>query len=439
VEPAVPAEPLLYGIEERVPLANALVVSFQHVAAMVVGTITPPLLLARILTLAPREAAYLVSMSLLSSALGAWLQTTRRGPVGSGLLSVTGTSFAFLSPLVQAGHQGGLPLMLGLTLATAPVQLLLAPLVPKLRSVFDPKLSGIVVLLIGLSLIPSAMTSVAAPVAPGAPSWASGVVALTVIVVVLATQLTRSPRVRLASVLLGVGAGIVVCAMGGWLRAPQPGDGSWVRLPSVFPYGFAFRGDLVLPFAFVYVVSTLEAVGDMTATSLLSGLRLTDPDHFRRLRGGILADGLTCLGSALVGALPSTTYAQNNGVIQITGVASRRLGAIVASILAALGLFPVVGRMVTALPPPVLGALALLLFGLVAVSGLRMMTRAPISHRDALVLALSLGVGLGAPREPQLFASLPAALRAVMESGVAAGGVTAIMLHLGLPGRPDIA
>jgi uracil-xanthine permease len=300
--------------------------------------------------------------------------------------------------------------------------------------VFSPLVSGVVVLLIGLSLIPSAVTSIAAPLAPGAPGWASPLVALTVLAVVVTAQLLDRPRVKLASVLLGIAAGYVVCALGHWLQAPDAGDGAWVRLPRLLPYGFAFRADLVLPFVFIYLVSSLEAVGDMTATSQLSGLDATGPEHWKRLRGGVLADGLTCFVSALAGALPSTTYAQNNGVIQITGVASRRIGPAMALILALLGLFPAVGRWVTAMPPPVLGALALLLFGLVAVSGLRMILRVGrITHRDALLIALSLGMGFGAPSQPQLFAALPAALRAVFESGIAAGGVTAVVLNLVMP------
>ena len=423
----------MYGLEDRVPLGAALLVSSQQVAAMLVGTITPPLILARVLGLPPADTAYLVSMALLSSALGALLQTTRPGPVGSGLLSVTGTSFAFLQPLVQAGRVGGLPLMLGLSLTTAPVQILLAPFVPRLRRVFTPLVSGVVVLLIGLSLIPSAMASVAAPLSSTAPGWASAVVALTVMAVVVTAQLLDRPWARLASVLLGITAGYLVCALFGGLHAPEQGDPAWVRLPRLLPHGFAFRGELVLPFAFIYLVSSLEAVGDMTATAQLSGLDTTSVEHWRRMRGGVLADGLTCLLSALLGALPSTTYAQNNGVIQITGVASRRIGPLIALILALLGLVPAVGRWVTAMPPPVLGALALLLFGLVAVSGLRLILRSGITHRDALLIALSLAVGLGVPSQPRLFAALPAALRALFESGIAAGGVTALVLNLVMP------
>jgi NCS2 family nucleobase:cation symporter-2/xanthine permease XanP len=200
------------------------------------------------------------------------------------------------------------------------------------------------------------------------------------------------------------------------------------------PHGFAFRGDLLAPFAFVYLVSLLEALGDMTATAQLSGLQAHGPVHAARLRGGLLADGLTSMFAALVGSFPSTTYAQNNGVIQITGVASRHIGKWMALVLAALGLFPAVGRWVTAMPPPVLGGMALLLFGLVTVSGLRLTVGRHLSHRDGLIVALALGIGLGAPSRPDWLATLPGFCQSLLDSSISAGGITAIVLNLLLPG-----
>lgn len=417
------------------PPGSALLVSAQQVAAMVVGTITPPLILAGILQWKPADTAYFVSMALLASALGTLLQTLRPGPVGSGLLSVTGTSFSFLQPLILAGQAGGLALMFGMSLVTAPVQLILAPFLPRLRRVFTPLVSGVVVLLIGLSLIPSAMYGIVAPAAPGAPAWAGGVVACVVIAVVLAAQAIGKRWTRLAGVLIGVAAGYLVCGVAGWLTAPATGDGAWLALPRWMPHGFAFSWSLVAPFAFIYLVSLLEAMGDMTATAQLSGLPTDGKAHWARLRGGILADGITSFASALVGGFPSTTYAQNNGVIQITGVASRRIGPLMALILALLGIFPAVGRWVTAMPPSILGALALMLFGLVAVSGLRLIASNGVSQREALIVALSLAIGLGAPTQAGWLAGLPGAIKAFLESGIAAGGLTALALNLVLPGQ----
>ena len=144
----------------------------------------------------------------------------------------------------------------------------------------------------------------------------------------------------------------------------------------------------------------------------------------------MLADGITSTVSALFGGFPSATYAQNNGVIQLTGVASRRVGYYMAAILLLLGIFPAVGRLISVVPPPVIGALAMMLFGLVAVSGLRLILSEGLGQREGLIVALSLGVGLGLPTQPGLLAGLPAVVRALLESGISAGGLTALALNI---------
>lgn len=412
------------------PPVTALLVGAQHVAAMVVGTITPPLLLASTLKFSPDDTAYFISIALLASALGAFLQCRRRGPLGAGLLSVTGTSFAFLQPLTQAWHAGGLAMMFGMSCLVAPLQMAFAPFLSKLRGVFTPLISGIIVLLIGTSLIPTAFFGLARPLQPGGSLWPGVLAGGIVIAVIIGAQAVGRPWARIAGVALGIVAGCAVCAAFGGLHAPAATAAGWFTQPRWLSHGFAFSWQLVLPFAFVYLVSSLEAMGDMTATSQLSGLNTTDDAHWKRLSGGVLADGLTCTVAALFGGFPSTTYAQNNGVIQITGVASRRIGYVMAGILAVLGFVPAVGRAITAMPPPVLGALALLLFGLVAVSGLRLIVSAGLGQREAVIVALSVGVGLGLPTQPGLTAALPEVIRPVFESGISAGGTTALLLNL---------
>ena len=434
--PPATAQPnIVYGLEDRVPVGTAILVGGQHVAAMVVGTITPPLLLAAALKFSAEDTAYFISVALLASGLGAFLQCRRRGPLGSGLLSVTGTSFAFMQPLTQAAHTGGLPLMFGLSCLTAPVQMLLAPCLPALRKLFPPLVSGVVVLLIGASLIPTAMFGLATPLRPDAPAWLGLVIAFVVIAVVVATQATGRAWARIAGVALGIAAGCLACALVGGVHAPTGGSREWFTRLRLLPHGFAFRWELVPPFAFIYLVSSIEAMGDMTATSQLSGLATTGDEHWKRLSGGVLADGVTSFVAALFGGFPSTTYAQNNGVIQITGVASRRVGYVMAAILAVLGLVPAVGRWFAVVPPPVLGALALLLFGLVAVAGLRLIVRAGLGQREGVIVALSLAVGLGLPTQPKLLAGLPEFLRLLLESGISAGGLSALVLNRVWPAK----
>jgi uracil-xanthine permease len=427
---------LIYGLEDRPPFLASLLVAIQHVSAMVVGTITPPLILAGILKFPAADTAYLVSVALLASAFGTWLQCRQRGVVGSGLLSVTGTSFAFIGPLSLAGKAGGLPLMIGVSLVAAPLLIFLAPFLSRLRSVFTPLVSGVVVILIGASLIPTAFFSLAAPVAPGAPPWAGLLVGLVVVAVITGAQATGRSWARIAGAAAGVIAGCLVCGLFGGLRAPDPGDGAWLTQPRFFPHGFAFDWKLLPPFVFIYLVSVLEAMGDLTATAQLSGLPTEGPTHWRRISGGVMADGIVSTTAALFGCFPSATYAQNNGVIQITGVASRRVAYFMAAILALLGLFPAVGRWVTVLPPPVLGGLALLMFGLVTVAGLRLVAAAGLGQREGVMIALALGVGLGLPTQPGLVAGLPEFLHPLLESGISAGGLTILILTLVWRPRP---
>jgi len=426
---------IVYGLEERIPPGPALLVGVQHVSAMVVGTITPPLILAGALRFSPADTAYLVSIALLASAFGTWLQCRQRGPVGSGLLSVTGTSFAFLQPLTLAGQAGGLALMLGMSCVTAPLLIVLAPFVARLRRVFTPLVSGVVVLLIGTSLIPTAFYGLATPVRPDAPVWSGLAIGLVVVAVIVAAQATGRAWARIAGAALGVITGCVLCGLSGGLRLPDAGTGAWFTVPRLLPHGFAFEWKLLPPFVFIYLVSMLEAIGDITATSQLSGLETKGPAHWRRLSGGVLADGVTSTVTGLFGGFPSATYAQNNGVIQITGVASRRVGYVMAMILLVLGLVPAVGRWITVLPPPVLGGLALMMFGLVAVAGVRLLVSAGLGQREGVIVALSLGIGLGLPTQPALLASLPGWLHALLESGISAGGLTALTLNLLWPER----
>ena len=420
---------IVYGLEDRVPFGTAVLVGAQHVSAMVIGTITPPLILAGALKFSQADTAYFISMALLASAFGTWLQCRQRGPVGSGLLSVTGTSFSFLQPLTAAGQAGGFALMFGLSSLTAPLLILLAPFLSKLRAVFTPLVSGVVVVLIGTSLIPTAFYSLAAPVRPGAPPWLGLVVGAVVIAVIVLAQATGRTWARISGAACGVLAGCGLCGLLGGLHAPEPGVGGWFTQPRWLPYGFAFDWKFVPPFAFIYLVSMLEAMGDMTATSQLSGLPTSGPAHWRRLSGGVLADGILSTTAALFGAFPSATYAQNNGVIQITGVASRRVGYVMAGMLFLLAIFPAIGRWVTVLPPSVLGGLALMMFGLVAVAGIRLLMSADFGQREGVIVALSLGVGLGLPTQPALLESFPTVLRSLMESGISAGGLTALALN----------
>jgi xanthine permease XanP len=185
----------------------------------------------------------------------------------------------------------------------------------------------------------------------------------------------------------------------------------------------------------MYLMTVMESVGDLTATSMLSNEPISGPVYFRRLQGGVMADGFNSILAACFNSFPSTTYAQNNGVIQLTGVGSRYVGSIVGVMLIILGLIPAVGAMVEALPQAALGGATILMFSMVAVAGVRILAGAKLNRRSSLILGVSLALGLGVTFEPGILVHLPSLLRDVLSSGIASGGMCALILNLILPGE----
>lgn len=423
---------VLYRLNDPVPWPQAVLIAFQHLLAMFVGTITPATIVAHALNLPFADRAYLINMSLVTSGIGTLLQVMSYRGLGSGLLSITGTSFAFITPIILAGKAGGLSLVFGMSLAMAAVPLALAPFLPRMQRAFSPVVTGTVVLLIGLSLIPTSMFGIGAAL-PGTHGPAMGLVAAgTVLTLVVVLNALGLGWARLSAALLALLGGYLLCLVIGGVQAPEAG-GSWFALPQPLKYGLSFDPGFILPFGFVYVVTAIETLGDLTASSELSGEPTSGPLYWRRVRGGVFADGLNCALAALLNSFPSTTFAQNNGVIQMTGVASRRVGYLCGAMLVGFGVLPGLGRWLASIPPPVTGGLTLVLFGLIAAAGVRILTRASLDQRDCLIVAISLGLGLGADLHPEALAPLPQSLRLIFSSGISTGGLAALVLNLVLP------
>lgn len=376
-------------------------------------------------------------MGLFISGIATIIQTRGIGPIGSRLLAIQGTSFAFLSPLILAGKIGGMPLMIGMSLCGAPVEAVLSVFLPKLRKVFTPVVTGLVVLLIGASLVPVGMRTIAQGLNASAPPWAGVAIACFVLLLVLMMNSFRRPWSRMAAVPVSLGVGWLICLALGYTKHVAVAEtGSWIVMPIPFKYGLAFRPEFLLPFIFVYVITTLESIGDITATSQLSLQPISGPLYWKRIRGGVLADSFNSFLAAIFNTFPNTTFAQNNGVIQLTGVASRRVGYWVGGILAFLGLFPSIGRLMAMIPGPVLGAVTLLLFGMVATAGIRILQQIELNHRNLLVVAASLSLGLGVEAVPEVIQPLPGILRLLFSSAVTTGGVVALILNTLMPQVP---
>ncbi len=442
---------LIYGLNDAPPLRLALLVAVQHVLAVFVGIITPPLIIARALKLPTADAVFLVSMALLVSGLGTLLQTRRLRWAGSGLLSIQGTSFVFLGPIIAlaqsaitagASQHEALGTVFGVCLAASLVPVLLSPFLGWASRIITPLVTGIVVTLIGLTLVEVGITSVGGGFeAKQDGSFGSAEnlrLALIVIALIVILNSGRRPWMRLLSVVAGLAGGYVVALFAGKIALSGVAAAPLFALPVPFRYGLGFKWTALLPFAFLYVITAVESIGDITATSSLSGEPIEGPKYLERLRGGVMADGIASFVAAALNSFPSTTFAQNNGVIQLTGVGSRYIGTWVGVMLIVLGLFPVVGSVIDAMPASVLGGATIIMFGTVAVAGIKILAGVNMDRRASTIAAISFGVGLGITFVPGVLSQMPALFRDLFSSGIAAGGMCALALNLLLPGRDEV-
>ena len=438
---------LVYGLDARPPLPQTLFAALQHMLAMFVGIITPPLIIANALGLSGEQTRYIVSMSLLMSGIASFIQTRRFGPVGSGLLSVQGTSFNFLGPIIASGlalKQAALPneemlgTLFGTILVAAISMVIVSRCLHLVRQVITPLVTGIVVLLIGLTLIKVGLISMGGGFAAmndgSFGSLENLGLSLVVMLTIVLLQRSKNPWLRLSAIVIAMLIGYVAAYFLGRLNPLQSSE-TWIALPHPLQYGLGFNWQFFIPITVIFVVTALEAIGDMTATSDVSGEPVDGPVYMARIKGGVLSDGLNSMLAAVVGTFPMSVFAQNNGVIQLTGVASRYVGFFIAAMLALLGLLPGVAAFIQQIPEPVLGGATVVMFGTIAAAGVRIISREVLDRRALMILAISLAMGLGVAQVPEVLQHLPELLKSVLSFGVATGGITAMLLNLLLPRR----
>lgn len=262
---------------------------------------------------------------------------------------------------------------------------------------------------------------------------------LTLSCVVLGTiiVLNRVPIVwvRSTALVIALAIGYAVAAALGRLDFTGMHQAALFQVPTPLHFGIGFSWSLFVPMLIIYLVTSLEAIGDVTATSKISNEPVEGPVWMRRIKGGVLVNGANSLLAGVFNTFPSSVFAQNNGVIQITGVASRYVGIWIAAMLVVLGLFPVVAGALQAVPEPVLGGAAMVMFGAVAASGINILSGVHLDRRALLIIAVSLALGLGVSQVPDILNSLPHALKNVLASGVATGGICALVMNWFLPER----
>ena len=427
---------LIYGIDDRPPLKETLFAALQHLLAIFVAIITPPLIIAGALKLDLETTGFLVSMALFASGVSTFIQCKRIGPVGAGLLCIQGTSFSFIGPIISAGLAGGLPLIFGVCMAAAPVEMIISRTFKYMRSIITPLVSGIVVLLIGLSLIKVGVVSCGG----GFAAMDNGTfgslenlgVAATVLLSVLFFNRCKNKYLRMSSIVLGlcIGYGLSFALGMVDMSAAASQNLSGFNIPVPFKYGLDFNISSFIAIGLVYLITAIEATGDVTANSMISGKSIEGEGYLNRVSGGVLAGGVISFVAGVFNSFPNSIFAQNNGIIQLTGVASRYVGYYIAGMLILLGLFPVVGVIFSLMPDPVLGGATLLMFGTVAAAGIRIIAAQEINRKATLVLAVSLSLGLGVELMPDILKTAPEAIKGIFSSGITTGGLTAIIANV---------
>lgn len=434
---------LIYGLNDRPPLRETLFAALQHLLAIFVAIITPPLIIASALRFDIQTTGFLVSMSLFVSGIATFIQSHRVGPIGTGLLCIQGTSFSFISPIISAGMLGmvngkmdvalGLSYVFGGCLVASVVEMIVSRILPYTRKVITPLVAGIVVTLIGLCLIKAGINSCGGGQAAIDDGTFGSIRNLGLAVLVLVTIIffNRSANrfLRMGSIVLGLLVGCVAAYCLGMIHFSDIHATGSLNIPVPLKYGLRFDVGTIVGLGLIYLVTAVEAFGDITANSLISGEPVEGPVFMRRAQGGILADGFNSMLAAVFNSFPNSIFAQNNGMIQLTGVASRYVGYFIAGALFLLGLFPVVGEFFSLIPDCVLGGATLLMFGTVAAAGVRIIASIKMDRKAVLVLAISFAMGMSVELVPDILSQMPSVIKSIFSSGITTGGVTAMIAN----------
>lgn len=425
---------LIYHLEEKPPIKEALFAALQHLMAIFVAIITPPLIVAGALNLDIETTSFLVSVSLFVSGIATFIQCKKVGPIGCGLLCVQGTSFSFISPIIMAGTLGGLPAIFGATMVGAVAEIFVSRILKYAMKIITPLVSGIVVTLIGISLIKVGMISCGGgtgAIEDGTfGSFQNLGIATLVLVLIVLFNRSSNKYLRMGSIILGILIGYVLSYFCGMVDFNNMPNYSLFNIPIPFKYGMSFHISSIIAFAIVYVITAIEAYGDITANSLISSQPVEGETFLKRAQGGILADGFNSFLAGALGSFPNSIFAQNNGMIQLTGVASRYVGYFIALFLVILGFFPIVGVVFSFMPEPVLGGATLLMFGTVASAGIKIIASQPLDRKAILVIAISFSMGLGVELYPAIFNQFPETIKNIFSSGITTGGLAAIVANM---------
>lgn len=419
-----------HAVDRVPPFGQLAALGLQHVLAMYAGAVAVPLIVGSAVGMSAADIGYLVSADLLVSGVATLIQCLGFWRFGVRLPIMQGCTFAAVTPMVLIGTTGGgLTAIYGAVIISGLLMIALSPVWGKLLRFFPPLVTGTVITIIGVSLLPVAVNWAAGGVGAddfGAPRNLA--LAAGVLLVILLLQRFAPPAFARIAVLLGVVLGTLAAIPLGYTDFSGLGDAAWFGVSTPFHFGVpTFEFAAIASMVVVMLVTMTETTGDILAVGEIVDREVTPG----ALADGLRADGLSTMLGGVFNTFPYTAYAQNVGLVGLTGVRSRFVVAFGGGILVVLGLIPWLGELVATIPTPVLGGAGIAMFGTVAASGIRTLSTVSFTdNRNLIVLAISLGVGLVPVAAPTVYDQFPLWFRTIMSSGISAGCVTAILLNV---------
>lgn len=424
---------LIYGVDDDLDLPKKVLFGLQHIFAAFGGIIVVPLVIATSLGFDSKVTTALISASILGSGLATIIQAKGVGKVGARVACIMGTDFTFVSPAISVGSVLGLPGIIGATILGSLFEVILSFFIKPLMKFFPPLVTGTVVALIGLTLLPVSIDWAAG--GTGSANYASLenlAVAMFVLVITLLLNNYGKGMISSASILIGIVVGYIVCIPLGLVDFTPVKEASWLSFPKILEFGVTFDAKAVMAFIPAYFVATIGTVGCLKAIGETSNIDIGD----KRVAAGVLSDGVGSALGGLVGSCPNTSFSQNIGIISLTKVASRHVAVMAGILLVILGFLPKVAVIITGIPNPVLGGVGIMMFGTVAAAGIRTLSNIKLTERNLLIIAISMGLGLGVTFRPDVIHNLPEAIRMIFSSGISTGTIAALILNAVLKESP---
>lgn len=420
--------------QKEVSQQKAAILGLQHLLAMYSGAVAVPLLIGGALKFSSEQMTYLVSIDIFMCGLATLLQLLRNKYFGIGFPVILGCAIQAVAPLQMIGQKFSINDMYGAIIVAGVFVILISGIFAKIKKFFPPVVTGTLITTIGLTLIPVAIQNMGGGDAT-AKSFGSGqnlLLAFCTMFIILALEIWAKGFLHSISVLIGLIAGTAIAAIMGLVSFAPVIEASWFHLPQLFYFGIPkFEWSSSLTMIIIALVSMIESTGVFFATGDMIHHNVTEED----LKKGYRAEGLAQICGGLFNAFPYTTFSQNVGLLQLSGIKTKRPIYWAAGLLMTMGLLPKIGALVTIIPTPVLGGAMLVMFTMIAVQGIKTLAKVDLSdNNNILIIAISIGLGLGVTIYPQFFKNLPATVQLFLSNGIVITSISATLLNLLLKG-----